>query len=393
MINAFAWIRWNVDRELFHIPYFHLSVGWYGVLFAIGFLIGYYLFIYLCRRLAFLNPHLLETDLNWNVWEREISSHPEIRAIFGEKLFETSDRKALLAWLNEQAIEKGRFDRQLFFDKRKTSRFLCSVKRFFKSRLSPEDYLRLKRRLSVEELFGPEIINTKKKVVSIADRFLIYLVIATVVGARGGHIFFYEDWTVCYRDPLFIFRVWEGGLASHGGVLAVLVTIFFFYRFVFRRYFPHITPLMVFDTVGICTVIEGFFIRMGNFFNQEIVGIPTNVPWAIIFSTPMNEVGGMPRHPAQLYEAFFYLIFGCMMFYYWRSNFMRIKPGRIGGICLFGAFLFRFFVEGLKPEQSQLFSGSSHFLLMGQYLSIPLVFLGIVMIFSNEIYRWLWRRH
>lgn len=219
----------------------------------------------------------------------------------------------------------------------------------------------------------------KKKATAIADKITFYMVVATVVGARIGHFLFYEKPSAYLQDPLEIFRVWEGGLASHGAAIAIIIALIFFsYRI--RQSDPDLSWIRLLDFVSVPTAFAAFCIRVGNFFNQEILGTPTNVPWAVVFGHPIDHSVPTPRHPAQLYEAFFYLaVFGVLFFLSRKPRFLQVR-GKLIGIFLILVFGFRFVIEFLKVEQSQIISFASSFT-MGQLLSLPVFVLGCVFYF------------
>lgn len=195
-----------------------------------------------------------------------------------------------------------------------------------------------------------------------------YMILGTVIGARLGHCLFYNpDYYLSH--PLEILMVWKGGLASHGAAIGILTAI---YLFVKKR--PKFTYLWVMDRIVITVALAAFFIRMGNLFNSEIVGKPTDLPWGFVFTS----IDNIPRHPAQLYEAIAYLIIFFILFFQYKKQKENIRDGFLFGEFLIGIFGFRFFVEFIKENQS-LFENSMS-LNMGQILSIPLVILGIYLL-------------
>ena len=193
------------------------------------------------------------------------------------------------------------------------------------------------------------------------DKLFIYVVVATIIGSRLGHVFFY-GWDYYSQHPAEIFKVWEGGLASHGGAIGILIALYVYSRVVSKRSY-----LWVLDRVVVPIALAAFFIRMGNLMNSEIVGQPTDVPWAFRFLRLKGEAAMIPRHPSQIYEALFYLaVFGLTMFLYWKRGWGN-RPG--------GIFGFRIFVEMLKENQEAFENGMV--LNMGQCLSIPFVLAGL----------------
>lgn len=206
----------------------------------------------------------------------------------------------------------------------------------------------------------------------IADNITFYVVLGTIIGARLFDVLFYENWHKILRHPTSIFAVWEGGLASHGGVIGILVALWLFqkrHRFCSWR---HLVDLLVAPAA-----LVAFFIRLGNFINQEILGKPTDVPWAVVFGHPADGSFPVPRHPVQLYEALYYL---GLFFLLWlfKKSYKNWKEGKLAGVFLVAVFTFRFFIEFLKEEQSVWWTDFP--LTMGQLLSIPIVLLGIYLI-------------
>ncbi|MBS0620386.1 MAG: prolipoprotein diacylglyceryl transferase [Verrucomicrobia bacterium] len=206
-----------------------------------------------------------------------------------------------------------------------------------------------------------------------AEKLVFYFVIGTLVGARLGDLLFYQGYSALVKDPLSILAIWEGGLASHGGALGILVALLLFSRKYKQPFWR------VLDFVVIPAAIGGACIRIGNLFNQEILGTPTQLPWGFLFLHPADQGPLVPRHPAQLYEALWYLALFIALFFYAKKYPRLGKPGRLTGMFLVAVFCFRFLIEFLKVEQSRYFSEGS-LLTMGQYLSIPFLLLGIYLL-------------
>lgn len=215
------------------------------------------------------------------------------------------------------------------------------------------------------------------------DRLTWFVIAGAIIGARLGHVFFYE-WSR-YEDHLLdIFKIWKGGLASHGGVIGILIALYFYQRSI-RKEYPEFTFIALLDMLAVPSPFASFCIRIGNFFNQEILGTPTTVPWAIIFGDPADGSSPQPLHPAQLYEALAYLLTFIFLYTLWRIKGLSLRPGMLIGlmfICIFGS---RFFIEFVKAHQSTVIDES--FLQMGQYLSLPFVLLGIFLCFYNKFDR------
>lgn len=198
---------------------------------------------------------------------------------------------------------------------------------------------------------------------------LLYVGVGTVVGARLGHVFFYA-WDYYSQHPVEILYTWEGGLASHGGAIGVIMAVILFSIFVSKR-----SPMWTFDRLVIAIALVGGLIRFGNLMNSEIYGHYTDMPWGFIF---VRNGETMPAHPTQIYEALCYFaLFGLLMWMYWRKN-AQERPGLIFGTFLVGIFMPRFLIEYVKNVQEPW--EADMVLNMGQLLSIPFVLLGIFLI-------------
>ena len=208
----------------------------------------------------------------------------------------------------------------------------------------------------------------------LSSALLNYMFFGVLVGARLGHCLFY-DWAYFSQHPLEILYIWQGGLASHGGTIGILFVIYLFCKKYKQQYF------YVFDRLMIPICLGAFFIRVGNFFNSEIVGIPTQLPWGVIFELN-SRVSPVPRHPAQLYEAFSYLIIFVFLFVLYRKTQWREKyQGLICSIGFIGIFVTRFIIEFIKVRQADFVSQWA--LSLGQWLSVPVIILGIVTLISS----------
>lgn len=201
------------------------------------------------------------------------------------------------------------------------------------------------------------------------DALTLYMVISTVVGARLGHCLFYDP-SYYLTHPLQILKVWEGGLASHGAVISILLGLW-----LYARSRKNQTFLWIVDRIVVVTALAGAFIRLGNLMNSEIIGAPTSVPWAFVF----DRVDSQPRHPSQLYEATFYLLSFLILLWLYRRMRAQTPQGLLLGLFLILVFGFRFFVEFLKEVQVQFEQGMA--LNMGQWLSVPCVLLGIWLVY------------
>ena len=217
-----------------------------------------------------------------------------------------------------------------------------------------------------------EMFKKEHRDVTLLDSLLVYLVVATLVGARLGQVLFYEP--VRYlTNPLDIFKIWEGGLASHGGFAAVLLALF-----LFCRKHRDVSFLWLTDRLTIPIMLAAGFIRIGNFFNSEIIGRPADVPWAVIFSA----VDAMPRHPTQIYESLGYLATSLILYVRYRAVGRQPRQGRLLGMAMVLGFGWRFVVEFLK-EYQEAFEAMLP-LTMGQLLSIPFILIGLFLLFSGS---------
>ncbi len=204
----------------------------------------------------------------------------------------------------------------------------------------------------------------------VLDQLSTYMLIATVVGARLGHCFFYEP-AYYLANPIEIFKVWEGGLASHGAAIGIIIALYFFSK-------KHQKPLIwVLDRVVIVVALAGFFIRLGNLMNSEIFGHATTLPWGFYFvKAQETALRTDARHPTQIYEALVYLAtFFFLLRSYFKCGIGEKQPGFIFGWFLMLVFGSRFFVEFLKEPQVGF--ESSMALNMGQWLSIPFTLAGL----------------
>ena len=195
---------------------------------------------------------------------------------------------------------------------------------------------------------------------------LFNLLIGIILGARLANCLFYYP-QYYWDNPLKIFAVWEGGLASHGGALGVLVVVFLYTK----KY--KVSFLWLFDRLAISMAIFAFFVRLANFINSEILGIPTELPWAVTF----QRVDMLPRHPVQLYEAFTFLgIFVLLVCIYNRSKI--IHKGSLLGLFLILTFIARFLLEFFKERQASYVNELA--LSVGQLLSIPFIIVGVFLL-------------
>lgn len=219
----------------------------------------------------------------------------------------------------------------------------------------------------MQHIFKKERIPLKE-----LDLLTTVVVIGTIVGARLGHVFFYEP-QFYLANPSEIYKIWHGGLASHGGAIGILLALIYFNRKSTKKSY-----LWILDRLSIATALAGGFIRLGNLMNSEIIGETTNVPWAFIF----ERIDMLPRHPTQLYEAIGYFIIAFVLFMIYRKYHEKTPRGRILGWFFILIFTYRFFVEFLKVNQVPFENNIP--LNMGQWLSIPFVMAGIILLFYSH---------
>jgi prolipoprotein diacylglyceryl transferase len=223
----------------------------------------------------------------------------------------------------------------------------------------------------VKRMFKRENLNLQW-----LEPLLYYTLFGMVIGMRLGHCLFYAPGEYL-ANPIAILKVWEGGYASHGGVLGIIVAIYFFSKKVSHR-----SMMWTFDKLVTPTGLVASLIRLGNLFNHEVYGNPTNHPWGFKFIRNLHAwqrgaapVFTAPCHPTQLYEAGCYLLtFALCMWLYFKKDAWK-KEGLIFGIFMICIFTARFFIEFLKKEQEDFEVGMM--LNMGQLLSIPFVLAGI----------------
>jgi phosphatidylglycerol---prolipoprotein diacylglyceryl transferase len=210
--------------------------------------------------------------------------------------------------------------------------------------------------------------NERRQEENLSSLFM-YVFLGTLVGARLGHVLFYQPDYYLAR-PWEILMIWQGGLASHGGFAGVMIALY-----LYLKKFREMSFLELGDRLAIAALPAAGLIRLGNFFNSEILGIPTTLPWAIIFI----RIDDLPRHPAMLYESLVYLLMFCVLYFaYWKTQIIKV-PGRIIGASFVACFTARFLIEFIKEEQV-LFE-QAMLLNLGQLLSIPFILLGIILLY------------
>ncbi len=229
-------------------------------------------------------------------------------------------------------------------------------------------------------LFG-YILKRENRDPKLLDSILVYAFVGTIIGSRLGHCIFYEDASF-WRNPLQVLYIWQGGLASHGAAVGMFIGLWLFSR-------KHKLPLTwTLDRAVLTVPIGGALIRLGNLFNSEIYGYPTDLPFAFKFIENIPQwmdgaepIYSLPSHPTQIYEAVIYtVIFVVLLLIYFRTRTAERYPGAIFGIFLTLLFTARFFVENLKLVQDNVDARfmAEYGINIGQALSIPFVIAGVV---------------
>ncbi len=358
----FAYVFWDPNPEVFTIPFLHFPILWYGLLFALGFMLAFPIFVGIVERFFVQRPDFEEREILEDIalpWIQETTQRGKASVV-----------KVLNEWLVNPK-EMVNVD----LSKRNSNLGLSS--------LHPQEAL---RRLKLEQLFPKAILSLRRQAVQITDRLTVYMILATVLGARIGHFVFYEKPSDYLHNPMELISIWRmRGLASHGAAIAIVLALGLF-SVRYRDKIRGMTWLHLLDFVCVPTALAGACIRMGNFFNQEILGVPTTVRWAVIFGHAADGSYPYPRHPVQLYEAIAYAIVFLVL---WRLSFFSkylIEKGRLLGLFLVLVFGFRFLIEYWKEEQSRIMPGSFN-LTMGQILSIPAILVGLFLLFRCFVRR------
>ena len=200
------------------------------------------------------------------------------------------------------------------------------------------------------------------------DDYLTYLIIGIILGGRLGYIFIY-NLSFYINNPLDIFKIWQGGMSFHGGLIGVIFASIFFAKK------NNQNPFLYLDIVALVAPVGLFFGRIANFINSELYGTITNVPWAVTFV----QVDNLPRHPSQLYEALLEGLFLFILLIYFKNKFSN-KPGVISELFLIIYSIFRFIVEFYRVPDEQL----GYILLnltMGQVVSLIFIISGVILFY------------
>ena len=203
------------------------------------------------------------------------------------------------------------------------------------------------------------------------DDFITFLILGIIIGGRLGYVFFY-NFEYYFNNPADIFKIWQGGMSFHGGLIGVIIATIWFSKKNNQNAFDYL------DIVSLVAPIGIFCGRLANFINSELYGIETNMPWAVKFV----QVDNLFRHPSQLYEAIFEgIILFLILIYFRKKGFMKI-PGFISGLFLIFYSIFRFLIEFYRAPDEQL--GYLFFsLTMGQIISFIFLMIGIYLIINK----------
>ena len=222
-------------------------------------------------------------------------------------------------------------------------------------------------------LLCKKILIQKSDINEKFDDYITYLVIGMIIGGRLGYIIFY-NFSYYINNFFDIFKVWEGGMSFHGGLIGIIIASILFTKKHNQDSFLYM------DLVSLVAPIGIFFGRLANFINSELYGTPTDIPWAVTFI----QVDNLSRHPSQLYEAILEGVILFLILMYFKNKDYLKKPGLISGLFLIFYSLFRFFIEFVRVPDEQL--GYLIFKLsMGQIISLIFFVIGIILFYlKNE---------
>ncbi len=205
------------------------------------------------------------------------------------------------------------------------------------------------------------------------EPLFLYIVIGMVVGARLAHCLFY-DFNYYAKHPLEILYIWKGGLASHGGFLGVILALY-----LYSKKYKTFSLSWLLSRGSIVAMFIATFIRIGNFFNSELVGKKSDFSFAVVF----DRVDNFPRHAVVLYESFsYFLIFLILLFLYKKLSYQKFTKIAFGLVLILG-FGARVFLEQFKTTQSEFVKEYSLLLSMGQILSLPFIAIGIILLIKG----------
>lgn len=202
-----------------------------------------------------------------------------------------------------------------------------------------------------------------------SDHLFVYALGGTIIGARLAHCLIYDP-AFYLTHPIAILKIWEGGLASHGGAVGMLLALW-----LYTRRFSVPSYLWLLDRIAIPAALGAALVRVANFLGSEIVGRPTSGTWGVIF----DAVDQIPRHPVQLYEATAYLLIFIVLLRVYLRKGARVSYGLISGVFLVGVFTARFILEFFKAPQAAYEANFA--VTVGQWLSLPFILVGLCLVF------------
>ena len=207
------------------------------------------------------------------------------------------------------------------------------------------------------------------------DDFFIWAVIGVIIGGRLGYVLFYQ-FEVFLKNPVYLIYIWKGGMSFHGGLVGIIISTFIFTKH------KNLSFFLLTDLISLVAPIGLFLGRIANFINIELIGRVTEFPIAIIYPT----IDDLPRHPSQLYEAFFEgIILFIILLIIFLKNTQKNTKGALSGFFLIFYGLFRFLIEFLREPDNHIGLFFNLFS-MGQLLCIPFLFFGILIIFYKKNY-------
>lgn len=369
MLQLLGTFFWDPDPVLFTLPWIDHPVRMYGICFVLGFFVGFFIIVPMFKQRLALSSTLSERDIkNWSALARtfKLFGAEEGHSIVPiYKKLSKDSKNALNALTAMQEPNEALKDGML----NALNQSLKDPKQAYNRNL-------------IEQLFPERIASLREQSVWLTDRLTWFIIAGGLIGARLGHVFFYE-WAYYQHNLIGILKIWEGGLASHGGVVGIFLALCF-YRLSTRLRYPELTFLSILDFISVPGALAAAFIRIGNFFNQEILGTETSMPWGVVFGHPLGGGPSIPRHPVQLYEALACLATFFVLYGLWKQKGENLRTGTLAGIYLVMVFSGRFILEFFKSTMhSSLIEGTT--LQMGQYLSIPFIVLGLGLFFYGRM--------
>lgn len=387
-------IHFNPDPVFFTLPFLDFQMRWYTLWTILGISGSYLVALFVLKdKLLFLEKFSKKNIKDWSYLLSKLGQSEQVLFYFSSteaskikkwKGPDVSDnlKKTILERFKKLTQDPDFYSEEKFIEMKFSLTTKMSLRNFKKIK-SKENIKSLNTHL-LKEIFTKKSIHSFLALSNNLTRDLVnYIVIFNIIGARLAHVFFY-DWSYYQNHLGEILMVWKGGLASHGGVLGTLFGVFLFFHLQLRKIYPKFTLIGFFDLTAVYIGTSLGSIRLGNLFNQEILGKRSDLPWAIVFPRPENGAGIYPRHPVQLYESFSYYFCFLVLLLLWKRNYTKWKEGTYLGIGLIIMCALRFICEFYKESISEVISKSSS-ILMGQYLSLPFIFVGIIMLIRIKL--------